>query len=329
MAQAEDPPAGHARQTATRRAMRVMRASVGLIGLAALAIVSFLYWQGTRQPATDGRYVALGSSFAAGIGLGPRAPDSPLHCFRTTGGYPSRVAKLTGLRLVDMTCSGSTSEHILDGGQLFLGPQLAAVGPHAKLVTITSGGNDVDYVSDLMTASGGIWGALSRHEGALRPAADRPYARVAANLRRIVEQVRKQAPGALVVLVSYPAIFPPQGNCAATGVNDAQADLGRAVAEELAEATRKAAQETDAILVDMAALSHGHDACSGTPWVNGSAPGSGTAFHPNAAGSAAVADAVVKALAERAGLARELGAARGVPIGSERSKHRGRSRDFT
>jgi len=274
--------------------MRIVSVTAGLVAVTAFAIFAFLYWQGSRQPAPDGEYVALGSSFAAGIGLGPPAPDSPVQCLRTTAGYPARVAKRTGLRLVDMTCSGSTSDHILDGGQLLLGPQLAAIGPEARLVTITSGGNDVGYIGDLMAASGSMGGLVGWLNGPIRSAADRPYDRVTANLHRIIRQVRIKAPEAKIVVVSYPAILPEAGNCDATGVSDAQAQISRDVAERLAEATRKAAQTLGAVLVDMAALSKGHDVCSDQPWTNGAFPSSGTAFHPNTAGSAAIASSVVR-----------------------------------
>lgn len=276
--------------------IRILSVTVGLAAVAALTIFALLYWQGSRKPATDGEYIALGSSFAAGIGLGPRAPGSPVHCFRTTAGYPALVARRTGLRFVDMSCSGSTSEHILDGGQLLLGPQLSAVGPQAQLVTITSGGNDVGYIGDLMAASGGIAGLAGWLNGPARPAADRPYDRVTAKLEQIVREVRIKAPSARIVLVSYPAILPEQGNCAATGVSDAQAQISRDVAARLAAATRRAADEEDALLIDMAALSKGHDVCSQSPWVNGAEPAHGTAFHPNTEGSAAVAAGIIEVL---------------------------------
>lgn len=279
-----------------RRIKGIFNVIAGLVAVTALTIMAYLYWQGSRKPATDGEYVALGSSFAAGIGLGPRAPDSPVHCFRTNAGYPALVAERTSLRLVDMSCSGSTTEHILDGGQLLLGPQLAAVGPEARLVTITTGGNDVDYVGDLMATSGSIGWLISWLNGPAKPAADRPYDRMTANLNRIVREVRIKAPNAKIVLVSYPAILPEQGNCAATGVSDAQAQISRDVAARLAAATRRAADEEDVLLIDMAALSKGHDVCSQSPWVNGAEPRHGTAFHPNTEGSAAVAAGVIEVL---------------------------------
>ena len=285
----------HLQQPVRRRVVRIAQAGLGMITAIILAIIGFLSWQGSHEPVVDGQYVALGSSFAAGIGLGPHAPGSPVHCLRTTAGYPSRIAQRTGLRLVDMTCSGSTSAHILNGGQVLLGPQLAAVGSQAQLVTITTGGNDVDYIGDLVAASGSMGGLMSWLNGPVRPAADRPYDRVIANLKQIVRQVRIKAPNARIVLVSYPAILPEEGNCAATGVSDTQARISRDVATRLALATRRAAEEVDAQLVDMAELSKGHDVCSDRPWTNGAVASTGAAFHPNAEGSAAMASRVMRA----------------------------------
>ena len=284
------------RSRARRWGIRIVRVGLAVVFAITMTIFAFLYWQGSREPVIDGQYVALGSSFAAGIGLGPRASGSPVHCLRTTAGYPALVAQRAGLRFVDMTCSGSTSGHILAGGQLMLGPQLAAVGTQARLVTITTGGNDVDYIGDLMATSGSMGWLMSWLNGPVRPAADRPYDRVTANLTQIIRDVRIKAPNARIALVTYPAILPEQGNCAATGVGDAQARISRDVAARLAAATRSAADEADALLIDMAALSKGHDVCSQSPWVNGAEPRHGTAFHPNAAGSAAVATGVIEVL---------------------------------
>ena len=194
----------HAASLEYRLIKRVMIGLLLITGGGAVAGFGFLYWQGAKTADQSGEYVALGSSFAAGIGLGQRAPDSPIHCFRTAGGYPSLVAQKTGLRLVDMSCSGSTTKHILSGGQLLLGPQLAAIGPATKLVTITSGGNDVGYIGDLMAASGqmgrlGAWWA-----GPPQPVKARPFAKVSQNFEKVVAHIRKVAPNAKVVIVSYP-----------------------------------------------------------------------------------------------------------------------------
>ena len=71
--------------------------------------VALLAYQGRQRPDTSAEYVALGSSFAAGLGLGPRVPGSPIVCQRSVNGYPQQLARMTGLSLSDMSCSGATA----------------------------------------------------------------------------------------------------------------------------------------------------------------------------------------------------------------------------
>ncbi len=275
-------------------------AVIGISVLAALALLVLLvlFWQGKRKPDTSGQYVALGSSFAAGLGLGAREPGSPFVCMRSTNGYPHQLARLTGLSLVDMSCSGSTTEHILKGGQVFLGPQIDAVGADTRLVTITSGGNDVGYIGDLTLASGGA-GALGKLLlSEPKPVAERNFGLVTENMIKIVQAVRARAPKAVIALVSYPNLLPENASCKELGFDAAVADRGRQVAARLHEATKLAAEQSGAIFVDMAGASAGHDICSAAPWVNGAAPGSGAPFHPNQAGAEATAQTVHKAVAE-------------------------------
>ena len=59
---------------------------------------------------------------------------------------------------------------ILKGGQLMLGPQLDALGRSTKLVTITSGGNDVGYIGDLNASSGDMGRLAAWLHGATKPA---------------------------------------------------------------------------------------------------------------------------------------------------------------
>ncbi|WP_052134722.1 SGNH/GDSL hydrolase family protein [Sphingomonas sp. 37zxx] len=276
----------------------IRRLFLGLLCLIALGAVlgfGYFYWQGSKVPDTTGDYVALGSSFAAGIGLGAQAGGSPVQCLRSKGGYPSLVARQTGLKLVDMSCSGSTSQHILDGGQMMLGPQLAAVGPAARLVTLTTGGNDLGYIGDLVASSGGlgVFGRLSPRK--IEPAADRPYPAVARNIGTIIARIRERAPRAVIVVVNYPRVLPVRGSCAALGISQAQADISREVARRLAVMTKQAALRAGAHYVDMDAASAGHDACSAVPWVRGAEGKWGSAFHPNAAGAAASAQRVMAA----------------------------------
>ena len=63
---------------------------------------------------TGARYVALGSSFAAGPGPGWRAPGSPRRAGRSSANYAHLIAAHLGLELTDVTYSGATTRDILN-----------------------------------------------------------------------------------------------------------------------------------------------------------------------------------------------------------------------
>lgn len=274
---------------------------VALVVAAALLILGVLVYQGRQAPRTNAPYVALGSSFAAGLGLGARSPGSPFVCQRSVNGYPQQLARMTGLTLVDMSCSGATAAHVLRGGQVFLGPQIDAIGPDTQLVTITAGGNDVGYVGDLTAMAfrnrGGVMGFLTgRFWKGARPVADRPFNQLQDDMIAGLREIRRRAPKAQIMVMTYPAILPEDGSCPLLGIDTAQAAQMRPVGVRLAQVTRAAAKAVGATLIDVDVSSRGHDACATTPWVNGAAPAQGAPFHPTLAGAQGVAGQIMPAL---------------------------------
>jgi lysophospholipase L1-like esterase len=278
--------------------VRIIRRIALVMVLAVLVIaavgLTVLYVESRAAPDRSGEYVALGSSFAAGPKLGPLVQGSPHACWRTVENYPHQLARATGLHLVDVSCGGSTARNILEGGPFFQRPQIEAIGSSARLVTLTVGGNDVDYIGDLGLLAyrdrDGLLGSLVRliWKGP-HPADARPFDALVTGLVDIVALVHKRSPQAIVVLVTYPQVLPLSGTCASIGISEDEASLMREVASRLAQATRTAASRSSALLVDMAGESAGHDACSRDPWVNGSAPSNGAMFHPNLTGTRATA----------------------------------------
>ncbi len=282
---------------------RILKITLLLIVLTALSICSILYYQGQQEPRKNAPYVALGSSFAAGIGLSDRVSGSPIVCLRSMQGYPQQLARLIGLTLTDMSCSGATTQHVLRGGQVFLGPQIDALGPDTQLVTLTIGGNDIGYVGDLtfmaLRNRGGFTGSLAGlvWQGT-KPAKDRNFRQLQGDLTASLREIQRRAPKARVFVVPYPAILSKSGTCAKLGIDDQQAAMMRSVGLRLAEVTRAAAQEAGATFVDLADASTGHEVCAVEPWVNGSAPASGAAFHPTLAGAKGVAAQIMTTLNE-------------------------------
>jgi lysophospholipase L1-like esterase len=287
------------------RAWRVIRktflyAALLLVALLTI-IVATLYWQAQQKPTGTPTLVALGSSFAAGIGLGERATGSPLVCQRSMNGYPQQLSRLRKLTIVDMSCSGATTEHVLHGGQVFLGPQLGGLAKEARWVTLTVGGNDISYVGDLSFLAGRkdstlMGWVLRQFWGGPRKAEQRDYAKLRRDLASTLAEIQRHAPQSTIIVATYPTILPPKGTCAKLGLTEAEVSEMRMVGDRLAEATSVAARKASAIFVDMHQLGVGHDACSSEPWVNGWNDVVGTPFHPTLAGAKATANAISAAI---------------------------------
>jgi lysophospholipase L1-like esterase len=268
---------------------------------------------GYRGPVIEpgSRYVALGSSFAAGPGISPIVDKAAR---RSGNNYPHLVADDLKLDLVDVTYSGATTANLLDTPQDAAPPQLEAVGPDTTLVTITAGGNDLEYVGTF--SRGSMLNTLAKPATLLgRRVANRIRARVSYlkedadyqavtdSLVTVVERVRERAPSARILLVDYLALVGPSTRPRLdVPLNEEQLPSVALMADGLAGAFAKAAATTGADLVASSAASRDHAIGSSEPWVTGFGlrppgfPGGFVPYHPNAAGMRAVADLIVLTL---------------------------------
>ncbi|WP_396903820.1 SGNH/GDSL hydrolase family protein [Mycolicibacterium phlei] len=247
------------------------------------------------------RYVALGSSMAAGPGIRPRAQGSPMAAGRSARNYPHLVAQRLGLDLVDVTFSGATTAHVLSESQSGVPPQISALDGTERLVTITIGGNDVGYVPMLLAAglprvvrSVPVLGAAIRGQ-VDRTARSAALEQVGTALEAVGTAVRERSPRASVLFVDYLTLLPPEGT-PAPPLSDIDAATGRFVAAELQRRTAEAAAVTGAGLVCAAEASRDHHAWSADPWTTRfgvPVPWRPAPLHPNATGMRAVADLVV------------------------------------
>jgi lysophospholipase L1-like esterase len=269
-----------------------------ITALACLALLSGCMTAPQLGPGS--KYVAMGSSFAAGPGIPPYVDATPAPCMRSSMNYANQLAKRKGFTLLDVGCSGATTAH-LTGPRNTIPPQLSAVDAETDLVTITIGGNDLGYIGRLGAAScAGLAAPGATCNAIPSPPAEQTYADLAARMDHIAKEVRRRAPSARLIFVDYLAVLPATGTCAATPLSPAEADIAREVARRLAAITAKAASDNGADIVKASDLSRGHDACGNEAWMWGyprpGAPVGGTQYHPNAAGMTAVADALEKLL---------------------------------
>lgn len=253
------------------------------------------------------RYVALGSSMAAGPGIRPRAAGAPRWSGRSARNYPHLVAERLNLQLVDATFSGATTAHLLTDHRHGQPPQITALDGSESLVTVTIGGNDVGYVPLLMAASLPRWARrlplLGGRMAELldRQARDGALAEVFDSLCAVGHALRQRAPGARIFFVDYQTILPPAG-IPAPPLSEADADLGRHVAATLERLTADAALATGCEVVHAAAASRPHHAWSAEPWTTTPArygvplPGRPAPLHPNDAGMRAAAELIAAQL---------------------------------
>lgn len=284
---------------------RVLLWALALLGALVIAVLVFVYIQGTHRPSARAQYVALGSSFASGPGIGEHAADSPLLCMQSASDYAHQLASKRGLSLADVTCSGATTHNILEQGQFFAPAQIEAVTSDTELVTITIGGNDVNYMRNAIALSQPVqpgWMRVIIPGPASDAAVEAGFARLQSRLERIVGEVRRRAPNARVVFVPYFSVLPASGTCARLALSEASADRLRAVAARLNQITVQAAHEAGAEVFDLAGYSRDHDACGEAPWVMGASATeyAGAPLHPNLDGMTAAADALDRFLDQTA-----------------------------
>ncbi|MFD9740600.1 GDSL-type esterase/lipase family protein [Umezawaea sp. NPDC059074] len=244
----------------------------------------------------DLAYVAIGSSFAAGPGIPSVQPSSPAGCARSTNNYASVLSRDLGAALVDASCSGATTANVLTTSQAGQPPQADLVTATTRLVTVTIGGNDVNYLGSLGAYS--CQDSGSSGCGTVDTAAiDRAFGELPGRLRAVVERVRERAPQATVLLVNYFTILPDSAVCTGVPLTSGHLAYELGIASRLAAATSDAATATGAHVVDLASASHGHDACAADPWVEKYVVASGkSSYHPNATGMRAAAHLVESTL---------------------------------
>lgn len=298
------------------RTRRRRLARVAAITGTALAVLGL----STPAMATPARqvYVAMGDSFAAGPLI---LPQSDLFtCARSSINYAGLLAKkIDAAVLRDVTCSSATTENFANSqaGNVFgtAAPQYNALSTDTTLVTVQIGGNDIGLVGlaesclNLLPQTGiidlpGLGKSCKATDtaGGVDVYANKIDA-FAPTYGTVIEQIRKRAPKARILMVGYPTGIQPGGCWPFVPVLPQDADYVQANIDRLNTRMSQQAAKHGATYVDIRTPSIGHDACQGigTKWIEGVIPtiidNGITPLHPNAAGMAAVVPTIQKALA--------------------------------
>ena len=273
--------------------------SIALITFAVVAMVAIAAPASSAQKLRPGdKYVALGSSFASG----PMIPDvADQSCLRSTNNYPRLVAAALKLSLTDVSCGAATTDHIISTPQGAHPLQLDAVTPDTKLVTVTIGGNDVNYtVSNLVCAGDGAKGQSCLGTDVKPAEIDAALAALPAKMANTLAAIKAKAPQARVVVLPYLRVLPASATPCPPSVPMQPADLKFQVrfSDKLHTIIKRSAAAAKVDYVE-SYTPKGHDACAAPRrrWVEGQVPASPAfPFHPNAAGMKAQAKMIVARL---------------------------------
>lgn len=252
--------------------------------------------------ATGDRYVSMGSSYAAGPGVGDRDTSSA-ECARSHSNYAQQVATRHGLTLVDVSCSGAVTDNILSHGQHGFPAQIEAVTSDTRLVTVLIGGNDIGYVADLngltcQDTGGSQCSVLSTAE------VEQRFAALPDALQHVIDAIRRRSRDARIILVGYLPAVPASGSgiCAAVPLSAADASRMRSETERLAKVMADVAARNGVQIVPSTELGKQHDACSTSPYIAGYRPDrqpgwpGPVPYHPTQGGMTHVADDIDRLL---------------------------------
>jgi len=258
--------------------IRLAAASIGLVTLAtALAATAGPAGAaprraGTAAQATGVRYVALGDSYASGLGTGLERGN----CDRSPAAYGPQWARAhQPASFTFAACSGATARGIRTH-------RLSALSPATTLVSLTVGGNDVGFSDVLQTCLIGsthdCLQAIHGSEHAMTTSLPR-------GLGRLLAAIHRHSPAARIVLTGYPLLFDPArpGSCAQLSHRE-QAELNRGA--NLLDATlQSAAARHGAAFADVRGAFRGHAICDPAAWLHGlDFFNLNDSFHPTTAG---------------------------------------------
>lgn len=265
------------------------RATSVLVATVAMVVAALTLSAPANAHARPVEYVALGDSYAAGVGAPPYDPASG-DCLRSPVNYPSTwAADHPRVMLKDVTCSGAATDDVW-------AEQLSALSRRTKLVTLTIGGNDNSGFSRSLNAC--LGGTDADCLAATTAGAEYARTVLVTDLVELYDEVQERSPKAKVVVLNYPQLIDQgTGSCGAATPNTYRrgliADQITALDASIKKATRKAGVK----LVDVRPTFVGHAACGADPWINGAnVPAQVEWFHPNATGHAAYAETLASAI---------------------------------
>lgn len=242
------------------------------------AVAAFAAAPASAESTTDGvaeNYVALGDSYASGVGTREYFDDSG-DCLRSPKAYPQLWADSHETSSFEfVACSGAVTDDVNAN-------QLDALSAATSLVTVSIGGNDIGFV-DIMTRC--VAGDEAACDAAVTEATEKAHDELPGKLDTTYANIRDAAPNAEVVVLGYPRIN-EMGDCGIPFYSEAKRQRINEGADELAAVIADRAAAAGFTFADARDAFEGHGVCAADEWINGPSNPLHESFHPDADGHA-------------------------------------------
>lgn len=246
-----------------------------LVCTAAALVAGSTLFAAPAFAATPIRYVALGDSYASGVGTRDYFPDSG-SCFRGPKAYPQLWAdQHHAATFTFAACAGATTDDVNSN-------QIGSLSPDTTFVTISIGGNDVGFTTVVTSC---LVGTDSVCEGAVKASETKVRDELPAKLDATYAKIRAAAPHAKVLVVGYPRLN-TLGPCNIPGYDDTKRAVMNTGADILAATISEQAAAAGFSYADPRQEFNGHGVCSSAEWLNGPSIPVQESFHPNVDGQA-------------------------------------------
>jgi lysophospholipase L1-like esterase len=228
----------------------------------------------TATPASAAvNYVALGDSYASGLGAGNYSGGS---CDRSSGAYPQLWANANHpASFAFVACSGATTTDVINN-------QVSALSGATTLVSVTIGGNDVGFSNVMITC---VLGSTSDCVNAVNQAESEARSQLPGALSTLFGDIKARAPGARVVVIGYPEFYDLSRSSGCIGLSTTDRTALDGGADLLDSVIQAAAGQAGFAYAEVRSAFTGHEICDSSSWLHSvDWLNLGDSYHPTASG---------------------------------------------
>ena len=244
---------------------------IRIVGLAVLVI-------GLLVPAAQAmakQYVALGDSYAAGVGSRVFYSESG-SCKRSPEAYAPKIAAAKGYTLNFEACSGAKTPEVNE-------KQLGKLSSTTSLVTLSIGGNDAGFSNVIINCALYYFTCGSAVSEANSYIANK----LPGVLNTTYNNVKSRATTAKVEIIGYPHLFTDTGTtCNANFLTGSNEKKLNETADKLDAVIKSQAESHGFTFVDPRSAFKAHEVCASEEWLNGQSNPLEESYHPNVKGYA-------------------------------------------